>query len=443
MFNLIIQHSPIGIAVIDLKGRCRIVNPAYAALYGYPHDALLGSNFLVVFAPHEWKRMQALHQQFLTEGTDLKGEWSVVRHDGVALHVMSESVRFPLDDGETGRLVYVLDKTHNHRAEVALRDSQERLAGIVESAMDAIISLDSQQRIVVFNVAAEKMFGYTAATMLGQPLDCLIPAGFRGQHHHHISGFAATGGSMRSMGALGQLSAVRANGEEFPIEASISQVRVAGEKVYTAIVRDISARIQIQKRLEDAYAEMARSHTHLEHFAHFDALTGLPNRLLLADRLHQSVAQCQRRSLSLAVLYIDLDGFKAINDLYGHAMGDALLVALAQRMKSALREGDTLARIGGDEFVAVLADLGHVAECEPMIARVLELAAQPLAVDGLVLQVSASIGFTVYPQDGHDADQLMRCADHAMYRAKQAGKNRHHRFDATDPTTQSAPLGAL
>ncbi len=250
LFNLIIQNAPIGIAVIDFDGRYRVVNPAYCALYGCSHDDLLGGNFMMIFAPHEQARMLALHKQFLTDGTDLKDEWTVTRHDGVALRVVYESVRFPLGDGQVGRLVYVIDKTQNHHAQIALRESQERLAGIIESAMDAIISLDSQQRIVVFNAAAEKMFGYTCASMLGQPLDCLIPLALRAKHRQHVDSFSATGASMRSMGALGQLSGVRANGEEFPIEASISQVLVVGEKVYTVILRDISARIQIQRKLE-------------------------------------------------------------------------------------------------------------------------------------------------------------------------------------------------
>ncbi len=169
----------------------------------------------------------------------------------------------------------------------------------------------------------------------------------------------------------------------------------------------------------------------LKHIAHYDVLTDLPNRTLLADRLHQSMAQAERRQQMLAVVYLDLDSFKAVNDHYGHDTGDKLLVALASRMAETLRDGDTFARLGGDEFVAVFLDLKGVGDCMPMLTRLLAAAVEPTTVDGLLFQVSASLGVTFYPQaDAVDADQLLRQADQAMYQAKVAGKNRYHIFDA-------------
>ena len=167
----------------------------------------------------------------------------------------------------------------------------------------------------------------------------------------------------------------------------------------------------------------------LERIAHYDVLTDLPNRVLLADRLSQAMVLSQRRKQSLAVAYLDLDGFKAVNDTYGHDTGDKLLVDLSQRMQKVLREGDTLARIGGDEFIAVMVDLEKIEDSQPILERLLIAAAAPISVGDLQLQVSASIGVTLYPQDGADADQLIRHADQAMYVAKQAGKNRYHLFD--------------
>jgi diguanylate cyclase (GGDEF)-like protein/PAS domain S-box-containing protein len=168
----------------------------------------------------------------------------------------------------------------------------------------------------------------------------------------------------------------------------------------------------------------------LEHIAHYDILTDLPNRELLADRLSHAMVQCQRRNQSLAVAYMDLDGFKAVNDTHGHDLGDKLLVELSKRMKEALREGDTLARIGGDEFIAIMVDLESIEGCKPVLERLLKTTAEPVTVDDTVVQVSLSIGVTLYPQDGVDGDQLMRHADQAMYIAKQAGKNRYQLFDA-------------
>lgn len=167
----------------------------------------------------------------------------------------------------------------------------------------------------------------------------------------------------------------------------------------------------------------------LEHIARYDILTNLPNRSLLADRLSQAMLQCNRSQQSLAVAFLDLDGFKAVNDLHGHEVGDKLLIALSLRMKEALRESDTLARFGGDEFVAVLTNLVNVEDCEPLLERLLLAASKAVTVGDVVLNVSASVGVTFYPQDDVNADQLIRHADQAMYVAKESGKNRYHIFD--------------
>lgn len=169
----------------------------------------------------------------------------------------------------------------------------------------------------------------------------------------------------------------------------------------------------------------------LEHMAHYDVLTGLPNRLLLLDRLSQAMTQATRRSELIAIAYLDLDGFIAVNDIHGHEVGDRLLSAQAQIMKEVLRQGDTLGRLGGDEFVAVLVGLPNRDVCFPILQRVLEVVSRPTTIDDAVLQVTASMGVTFYPQgEVTDADQLFRQADQAMYQAKQTGRNRYHVFDA-------------
>ena len=182
------------------------------------------------------------------------------------------------------------------------------------------------------------------------------------------------------------------------------------------------------------FSDITQIKTHqqaLEHIAHFDALTHLPNRTLLADRLRQGMTQAVRRGQRLAVAFLDLDGFKVVNDTHGHEAGDQLLVSLAARMRHSLRDGDSLARLGGDEFVAVLVDLEDIEASLPTLSRLIEAAAQPLQFGDVMLQVSASVGVTFYPQtDPVDADQLLRQADQAMYQAKLAGKNRYQVFDA-------------
>lgn len=187
------------------------------------------------------------------------------------------------------------------------------------------------------------------------------------------------------------------------------------------------------ERLVGSYTDISlqkAQQQYLERIAHYDDLTGLPNRVLLADRMHQAMVHAKRRGTRIAVVYLDLDGFKAINDRHGHAMGDRLLAELATRLKFVLREGDTIARLGGDEFVAVLVDLADVQDSLTLVDRLLQGASQPTVIDDITLNVSASMGVSFYPQtDDTDADQLLRQADQAMYGAKLAGKNRYQLFD--------------
>lgn len=211
---------------------------------------------------------------------------------------------------------------------------------------------------------------------------------------------------------------MRKSGQEYAQSLAIAAVRGSDQQTshYVALFSDITRQKDNEQQLR--------------HIAHFDPLTGLPNRVLLADRLEQAIVRVRRSGLPLALAYIDLDGFKSVNDVHGHDVGDQLLVTLAARMKDCLREGDTVARLGGDEFVAVLADLSNQSAAKDLIDRLLSVIAQPVKVDGVVVQVSGSIGISHYPQsDDVDPDQLLRQADQAMYQAKVAGKNRYHIFD--------------
>ena len=175
--------------------------------------------------------------------------------------------------------------------------------------------------------------------------------------------------------------------------------------------------------------EIKKHQSQLEHMAHYDVLTNLPNRELIADRLHQAIVQNKRDKKVLAVAFLDLDGFKEVDDAHGHNLEDELLVSLFHRLKEALRDCGTLTRFGGDEFVAILADLENVQDFEPVIERMLKAASKPILVNDILLKVFASIVVNLYPLDNVDADQLIRHADQAMYISKQKGKNCYHLFD--------------
>ncbi|MDO8988157.1 MAG: EAL domain-containing protein [Sideroxyarcus sp.] len=168
----------------------------------------------------------------------------------------------------------------------------------------------------------------------------------------------------------------------------------------------------------------------LERIAHYDALTGIPNRVLLADRLQQALAHTKREGSLLAVCYLDLDAFKLVNDTMGHEAGDTVLIEVTKRIKATIRGDDTVARLGGDEFAVLLLGLGAPEECSASLNRLLEAISQPIEIRNKLFEVSASIGVALYPRDDHDADTLLRHADQAMYTAKQSGKNRYYLYDA-------------
>ena len=198
----------------------------------------------------------------------------------------------------------------------------------------------------------------------------------------------------------------------------------------TAACLYLSILFAVLYNFEKVRSEHLEQEKQLENIAHFDVLTGVPNRMLLADRLAQALARTKREQGLMAVCYLDLDGFKSVNDNFGHEAGDQVLVEVTRRIKETIREDDTVARLGGDEFVLLLVGLQAPEECVSSLHRLLLAINQPIQLRGKLLRISASIGVSLYPEDEQDADTLLHHADQAMYIAKQSGKNRYHLFDA-------------
>ncbi len=300
--------------------------------------------------------------------------------------------------------------------EARLQQQNDQLATIIENFPGAVSVVDADLRLVAFNAMFGAVFALPQA-LLNRP-DLMYEDVIRYNAERGDYGLGDTDEQVRERVALARQFLPHRFERTLP----------------NGTVLDIRGTPLPQGGFVTLYVDITESKRHeheLEHLAHFDALTSLPNRVLMADRLRQAMPLVQRRGLKLAVLFLDLDGFKTVNDVHGHAVGDALLLTLAGRMKQVLRDGDTLSRLGGDEFVAVLMDIDSIDASVPILERLLQAVAAPFPVNNGAVSVSASIGVTLYPQTQDvEADQLLRQADQAMYVAKQAGKNRYHLFDA-------------
>jgi diguanylate cyclase (GGDEF)-like protein/PAS domain S-box-containing protein len=308
-----------------------------------------------------------------------------------------------LVSGERVRIeAVVLDRT------ARLRDREARLQAILDNAGDAILTMDCRGVLVSGNAAAGSLFRYPVEQLQGLPFDQLVPA----------PGGASAAATLERMSreAPGDatLQGIDARGQHFPLAISVSRVLLPTECIFVCILRDLSEQVRSQERIYK--------------LAHYDVLTGLENRFALRKRLDEHLAHARRAQEPLAVLFIDLDHFKKINDQFGHHAGDQLLVAASTRMKELLRDADTLARLGGDEFVIVLGGPLTPDSVSTVAVRLVESLSSPYLIEGATVHSGASVGVALFPDDGQDSAALLRNADTAMYAAKREGRGNFQFF---------------
>ena len=402
--------APVGYCTVSEEGLIQQANHTAIGLLGITQDKLVKQS-LYRFIINEDRNIYGLLCKQISGSSEPQAcDLRMVKSDGTPFWVHLTATSQNSDGCELVFRIVLTDVTELKRAEEQL----QLAASVFSHAREGIMITAADGAIIDVNEAFSRITGYSRDEVLGKNPRLLS------SNRHEAEFYTDMWNNLVKQGYWqGEIWNRRKNGEVIAVMQTISAVRDAQGNIrhYVALFSDITA---IKEH------ELA-----LDHDAHYDALTNLPNRLLLNDRLQQGMVQARRRGRMLAVVFLDLDGFKAINDDYRHEAGDQLLIAVANRMKQVLREGDTLARMGGDEFVAVLSDLTCIEASVPMLTRLLAAAAEPVLFGGITLQVSASLGVTFYPQtEIIDEDQLLRQADQAMYQAKMAGKNRFHFFDA-------------
>lgn len=289
-----------------------------------------------------------------------------------------------------------------------LEKSQSQLQAVIHNVMDGIITTNESGEMQGFNPAAEEIFGYSQQEVLGKNASLLVPGPEQIGLEAYAGQYAAGQGRLSGMRRR-EMTAVRKNGQQFPMEVSLSEMRLGGSRYFVGIVRDITERKLAEQKIS--------------HLAHYDYLTDLPNRALFMYSLGKLVPLAKRSNGKLAVLFLDLDGFKQVNDRLGHEAGDLLLQQVSGRLRDKIRASDMLARLGGDEFTLVLNDIGSNDNALLVADKIIAELSAPFDLNGQRCHVGGSIGISIFPDDAEQAEILIKQADEAMYLAKRSGRN--------------------
>ncbi len=306
-----------------------------------------------------------------------------------------------------------VSEKHARELNQLLLQNEMRVRAVLDQVEEGIVSATGDGLVRMFNPAAERIFGYRAQEVLGEKFAMLMAEADAEKHSQHLQRFLESGQAVL-LGTSQEVAGRRKNGEIFPVELRLGAIKLEGELLFIGSMRDISERKALEKRMT--------------HLATHDSLTNLPNRNLLQDRARQALMQASRQERRIGVMFLDLDHFKTTNDLLGHPMGDRLLQTVASRILNCVRDEDTVARQGGDEFIVVLPNVKRFEDVAIVAQKVLVTLAAPYSIDNTELNISASIGVSVYPDDGEDVETLMRHADTAMYYAKATGRNNFQFF---------------
>ena len=419
-FRAMSDASPLGIFVSDAQGNCVYTNAAYHKISGLDFEEALGTNWSMAIHPDDRQRIVTEWREAVSGHKAFQTEVRFMRKDGTVVWTRLNAAAMPEGPSSRGRVQTVEDITERKAADLelqltreALFQEKERAQVTLNSIGDAVLCTDIAGNVTYLNLVAETMTGWSMAEALGQPLSDVFriingatrqPADNPGQRAIAEN---------RVVGLATDSILIRRDGIESDIEDSSAPIHNRDGRVAGAVIvfHDVSeSRAMAQK---------------MAHLAQHDFLTGLPNRLLLTERFSRAIGQARRHHKQVALLFLDMDYFKNINDSLGHVIGDQLLQSVAKRLGECIRTTDTVCRQGGDEFVILLAEIEQRQDAAQVAEKLLAALLVPHCIAGHELHITLSIGISIYPDDGSTADAVMQNADTAMYYAKAKGRNNY------------------
>ncbi|MDV3441225.1 PAS domain S-box protein [Pseudomonas otitidis] len=431
-FEMLFERVGSGLAVVSPEGRWLQVNQALVELLGYSREELAGMSFADVTVPEDLDADLAQVERLIRGEIDrYELEKRYVRKGGSHVWV-NITVTKQLDrrgalehflavindidarkhtETRLAELQRTLEQRVHERTQ-ALAEREMELRAVLEHTQDAYVAIDSEGRISAWNRAAEALFGWTRDEAIGQAMhDLLIPEPMRQAHLDGLRHYLRTG-EHQVLGRRIELDALHKDGRLMPLEVHIDALHTEGKVLFNAFLHEISQRKEREDRLRREALQ--------------DPLTGLPNRRALYDHLPTLMERADRRGEAFALMFLDLDGFKQVNDALGHDAGDALLREVARRLRASLRSADQVYRLAGDEFTLLVHPLGDRPAVHAVAEKVLAAIRTPYQLEGRSAEVQVSIGVALFrPGDGRSHAQLIKDADTAMYQAKQQGRDRY------------------
>jgi diguanylate cyclase (GGDEF)-like protein/PAS domain S-box-containing protein len=409
-FRTMIESGSDVICIISNSGLVRFISPSVASVLGFSPDEVINKHINELIHPDELSKADANLTHALTHSGEAQNKYEFrMKHKEGGYRDIEIVGRNLISNPMVGGIVLSgRDITGRKQAEARLLLT----AKVFANTLEGIIITDVSGDIIEINDALIRITGYSREELIGHNPRILRSDLQSDSFYESMWSSITTTGHW-----AGEIWNCNKNGELYAEWLTISAIKDTEGKVshYVGICSDITLLKQHEKQLE--------------RIAHYDSLTGIPNRTLLNDRMKQATARTAREQNMMAVCYLDLDGFKPINDSLGHEAGDHVLIEIAKRIENTIRGGDTVARLGGDEFVILLLGLERGDECSATLERLLEAISEPIEIMNVSFSLSASIGVSIYPLDDEDTDTLLRHADQAMYTAKQSGKNRSHIYD--------------